>query len=205
MRNGHRFIPLCMLSLALATGGASAQDKPQKPQEKTQAKAPEKNPYVERFKQLDRNADGYVTVAEWPLDRASFDRVDRDKDGRLSRGELLTPNRLRDEARDEQFHALDANQDGRLSPSERKGTSLEWLDRNKDGYVSRPEYVDRVETGQNAWSPHATVRQQHRFQDLDRNRDNRLSRSELTGAGARFDEFDRNRDGVISPSEWPRR
>jgi Ca2+-binding EF-hand superfamily protein len=209
MRNRSRFTPLFLLSLALAAGEASAQDKAQNTQEKTparpQTKAPEKNPYVERFKQLDRNGDGYVTIAEWPLERASFDLVDRDKDGRLSRVELLTPNRLRDEARDEQFHVLDANQDGRLSPTERNGSSLEWLDRNKDGYVSRPEYVDRVEAGQNAWSPRATVRQQHRFQDLDRNRDSRLSRSEWTGVGARFDDIDRNRDGVISPSEWPRR
>lgn len=201
MRNRNRFIPCFLLSLALAAAGASAQEKAQSTQEKDQ----EKNPYVERFKQLDRNGDGSVTLAEWPLDRVSFDRVDRDKNGRLSQGELLTPNRLRDEARDEQFHALDANQDGRLSPAETNGTRLEWMDRNKDGYVSRPEYVDRVETGQNAWSPRATVRQQHRFQDLDRNRDNRLSRSEWVGRGARFDDADRNRDGVISPSEWPRR
>src|SRR5688572_30170888 len=102
MRNRDRFIPLFLLSLTLAAAGVSAQDKAQKPQGK---KAPEKNPYVERFKQLDRNGDGFVALAEWPLDRASFERVDRDKDGRLSRGELLTPNRLRDDLREEQFHA----------------------------------------------------------------------------------------------------
>lgn len=212
MRSRDRFIPVFLLSLTLAAAGAGAQDKPrntqgrpgQEQEKAAQEKAKNQNPYVERFQQLDRDRDGYVSPAEWPLDRARFDRVDRDKDGRLSRGELLTPNTLRGDRREEQFHALDANQDGRLSRTEREGTTLEGLDRDRDGYVSRPEFVDRVHVGQNAWSSRSSVREQRLFRDLDRNRDNRLNRLEWTGPGARFDAIDRNRDGVISPNEWPR-
>ncbi len=56
MQHRHRFFPIFLIALTLAVpAGATAQDKP----------AP-KNPYVERFKELDRNRDGYVSLTEWP-------------------------------------------------------------------------------------------------------------------------------------------
>jgi Ca2+-binding EF-hand superfamily protein len=196
MRHRNRILFLVLLSLTLPAG-AWAQDE-------TQDKAPKKeaeNPYVERFKQLDRNGDDFVSVEEWPLDRPSFERVDRNQDGRLSRAELLTPNTLRRDRVDVQFDELDTNRDGYLSQSERRrgGAGLERLDRNRDGAVSRLEYQN-VES---LWSSRSTGRDQRLFRELDRNNDNRLTRTELAGAGARFDTLDRNRDGVISPREWP--
>ncbi|RPH55636.1 hypothetical protein EHM82_04940 [bacterium] len=204
MRTRDRFLPLFLLSLALALpAGASGQDKP----ESGQSSGKEKDPYVERFKQLDHDGDGYVSLAEWPLDPPRFERVDRNKDGRLSRTELLTPNTLRDDRRDEQFHELDTNQDGRLSRTEQRqgGADLGPLDRDRDGYVTRPEYGIRTGNGENTWSSRATRGDQLRFRNLDRNRDNRLTILEWTGDATRFIHLDRNRDGVISPSEWPRR
>ncbi|HYO12217.1 MAG TPA: EF-hand domain-containing protein [Thermoanaerobaculia bacterium] len=209
MRTRDRWLPLVLLSLALALpAGASAQDKAQSSPEKPRSDRSggnEKNPYAERFKQLDRNGDGYVSPAEWPLDPPSFERVDRNKDGRLSRTELLTPNVLRNDRRDEQFQELDTNRDGRLSRVEQRqgGTGLGRLDRNRDGYVTRPEYGARTDNGENTWSSRSTVRTLRLFRDLDRNRDNRLNRVEWTGDETRFTRLDRNRDGVISPNEWP--
>lgn len=199
-----------LLVLALILIGASPQDKAPKaqPKPKPQPSQPaEENPYVKRFEELDRDKDGYISLAEWPLDPDSYRRVDRNQDGRLSRGELLTPNVLRTDPI-QQFRAMDTNGDGRLSPAERQreGTGLDPLgrnlDRNKDGYVTLREYDDSRKIG-NTWSPRAGVRDQQRFQTLDRNRDNRLTRPEWTGGGASFQQLDRNRDGVISPSEWP--
>jgi len=198
MRN-RDFLP-CILLISLALPAATAQPKAQKPQAKPQStQAEENNPYIQRFKQLDHNGDGYVTVPEWPLDEPSFHRVDRDQDGRLSRKELLTPNVLR---RDDRFRQLDSNNDGRLNRTERQraGTALDGLDRNKDGYVTPLEYRDGAG---DIWNPRAgTVQAQERFRNLDRNRDNRLTRPEWTGAGPAFDRLDFNRDGVISPNEW---
>ena len=193
-------LPILFLSVILT--GASPQDKTPKAQPKP-SKPAEENPYVKRFEELDRDKDGYISLAEWPLDPDSYRRVDRNQDGRLSRGELLTPNVLRTDPI-QQFRAMDTNGDGRLSPAERQreGNVLDPLDRNKDGYVSLREYDDSRNIG-NTWSPRAGVRDQQRFQTLDRNRDNRLTRPEWTGGGARFQQLDRNRDGVISPSEWP--
>lgn len=193
-------LPILLLSLVLT--GTSAQDKAPKPQPKP---APEDDPYVKRFNELDRNRDGFISPAEWPLDPASFPRVDRDQDGRLSRAELLTPNLLRPNPM-QRFRLLDTNHDGRLSREERQreGTTLDRLDRNADGVVSLREYDDAQNLA-DTWSPRATVREQQHFQSLDRNRDNRLTRTEWTGSGASFQQHDRNRDGVISPREWPGR
>jgi Ca2+-binding EF-hand superfamily protein len=158
-------------SLALA---ASAPQAP---------KAEAKNPYVERFKQLDRNGDGYVSPAEWPLDPASFRIVDRDHDGRLSRSELLEPSVPRDRPEPYQVPRLEF----RHEPHR---------DQTAQGAGIRPP--------ETIWNPRATPRDQIRFELLDRNHDNRLSRAEWTGLSATFDRLDINRDGVITPNEWPR-
>ncbi|HKI02976.1 MAG TPA: hypothetical protein VKK31_13455 [Thermoanaerobaculia bacterium] len=215
MRSRNPFLPVFLLALTLGLPEAVAQGKPQKApantQEQTPGKTPDKpkpagetkNPYAERFEQLDRNKDGYVTLPEWPLEEASFHVVDRNKDGRLSRKELLTPNVLRVDPTERLFLELDVNRDGRLSRPERQrgGTGLDGLDRNKDGYVTPLEYRDGAV---NVWTPRASYQDQQRFQNLDRDRDNRLTRPEWLGAGAAFDQADRNRDGVITPNEWPR-
>ncbi|HEY9421381.1 MAG TPA: hypothetical protein VIW92_08205, partial [Thermoanaerobaculia bacterium] len=111
MRNRDRFLPVFLLSLALAApAGAGAQDKAEKA---APAKETRPTPYEERFQQLDRDKDNYVSAAEWPLDRAKFDLVDRNKDGRLSRSELLTPNVVRDnDELNERLRQADTNRDG---------------------------------------------------------------------------------------------
>ena len=53
------------------------------------------------------------------------------------------------------------------------------------------------------WNPLATPLDQLRFQNLDRNRDDRLGRNEWPGTRDAFDRIDRNRDGVLAPGEWP--
>lgn len=197
----NRFLFLVLLSLSLPAG-IWAQDENKDKDPKKAAPKEAENPYVERFKQLDRNGDGFVSIEEWPLDRPSFERVDRNQDGRLSGGELLTPNTLRRDRVDVEFDELDTNRDGYLSQSERRrgGAGLERLDKNRDGAVSRLEY-QKVE---NLWSPRTSGQDQRLFRQLDRNNDNRLTRTELASTGARFNALDRNRDGVISPREWPR-
>ncbi len=192
--------PFLLILLLVLTGSSPQDDKTPKPQTK-QGEPAQENPYVKRFEELDRDKDGYVSLSEWPLDPAAYRTVDRNQDGRLSRDELLTPNVLR---RDDRFRQLDTNGDGRLSPAERQpeGTVLDRLDRDKDSYVTLREYDESRNIG-TTWSPRATVREQQRFQLLDRNRDNRLTRPEWTGGPTRFHQLDRNRDGVITPSEWP--
>jgi EF hand domain-containing protein len=169
MRRPALYLPLLLISsLALAA--------PPKAQEA-------KNPYLERFKQLDRDGDGYVSLAEWPLDPASFRIVDRDHDGRLSRSELLEPSVPRDRPQPYQVPRLEFHREPHR-------------DQTAQGAGIRPP--------ESVWNPRATPRDQIRFELLDRNHDNRLSRSEWTGPSITFDRLDVNRDGAVTPNEWPR-
>lgn len=208
----NRFFPiflLSLLSLALAAPahGAAAQGKAQSPSADKAGPAEEKDPYVERFKELDRDGDGHVSRTEWPLAPESFDVVDRNKDGRLSRHELLSPNVMRRERLDGQFRNLDTNRDGRLSAAEwqRGGAGYGRLDVDNDGQITRREYADQARRIESTWRPSATIQDRRSFQNLDRNRDNHLSLTEWTGSAALFDRADRNKDGTISPNEWPQR
>jgi len=200
MQHRDRFFPFFLIVLALAApAGTNAQGKTAKTQDKAPKpdKPAPKNPYVERFKELDRNRDGFVSLTEWPLEQASFHVVDRNQDGRLSPGELLTPNVLREAPPEVRFQNLDINRDGRLSRSERQRDGFDRLDRNKDGYITLPQYRE------DTWSPHATVQDEIRFRNLDRDRNHRVNRTEWTGSVFTFNHLDRNRDGVLSPNEWP--
>lgn len=179
MQHPALYLPLLLISsLALA---ASAPPKASKPPAKRPAET--KNPYVERFKQLDRNGDGYVTLSEWPLDEASFRIVDRDHDGRLSPGELLEPSILRDQPAPYQLPRLEFHHE-----PPRNHTA-------QDAGIVPPEAI---------WNPRATPRDQVRFELLDRDHDGRLSRAEWTGQSITFDRLDVNRDGYVTPNEWPR-
>ncbi|MEO6193177.1 MAG: hypothetical protein ABIS20_09225 [Thermoanaerobaculia bacterium] len=201
MQHRDRFFAIFLITLVLAVpAGVSAQAKAPKTQDKApqQDKLAPKNPYAERFKELDRNRDGYVSLTEWPLEQASFHVVDRDQDGRLSPGELLTRNVLRQAPPEVQFQKLDINRDGRLSRSERQRDGFDRLDRNQDGYITLPQYRE------DSWSPHATVQDEILFRNLDRDRNNRVNRTEWTGSAFTFNHLDRNGDGVLSPNEWPR-
>jgi hypothetical protein len=181
MQHRDRFLPF-LLSLFLAVpAGARVQNKAPKAQDKAARPRQEsevKNPYVERFRQLDKNGDGYVTLEEWPLVPASFRIVDRNQDGRLSRDELLTPNTLRRDPRDEPRVGRDEN--------------------------GLPDYGNAFRNNQDSWNARSTPGDRARFRSLDRNQDNRVGLLEWTGSNLTFDRLDRNRDGVLSPNEWPR-
>jgi hypothetical protein len=180
MRRSALFLPPLLIASLLFLA-ASAPPKAAKP--KGNPKTEAKNPYLERFKQLDRNGDGYVTLDEWPLDPASFQIVDRNHDGRLSPGELLQPSILRDQPEPFQLPRLETNPQ---PPGNHTAQGA------------------GIRDPQSLWSYRATPQDQIRFQLLDRNHDNRLSRSEWTGSSITFDRLDINRDGVITPNEWPR-
>lgn len=192
MRTRESFLIITLFLTAFAAAGAQEKaPKAQAPNNSQNApKAPQaqeaESPYVQRFKELDRNQDGFVSQAEWPLSAESFKVVDRNSDGRLSGSELLSPNVPQREDRGPL-----------IVPPQRP--------RQPAGPVVLPRTPTLEERREGTWRPGATAQDQRSFRLLDRNNDNRLTRPEWTARGPLFDRVDRNRDGVISPNEWPRR
>lgn len=90
----------------------------------------------DRFGYLDTNNDGRITENEWDGSLATFDRLDRNGDGRLSRVELgsvrpPTP-----------FASIDTNGDGRITLGEWPWSRRTFIqqDENSDGAITRGEY-----------------------------------------------------------------
>jgi Ca2+-binding EF-hand superfamily protein len=197
MQTLKRNLPFFLLALALSlpavdaatAAEAGAQDATPGREDQTrrqtrQGQNSRENPYAARFQQLDTNKDGVVSRSEWPLEPESFDVVDRDKDGRLTKSELMVPN---------------------VGPGYRLGPSLQELEaqrqirereiraqqeRSRIGVIPRGDVLNRL-----------TPYEQSRLQRLDRNYDSRLSRHEWPGSRDVFNRLDRNRDGFVTPNE----
>jgi Ca2+-binding EF-hand superfamily protein len=160
---------------------------------------------------MDRNNDGRISRAEWTGSARSFAVHDWNGDGVLSGDEVrigaVRPGTPRDETFDygereyqfddwtaRGFTGLDHNRDGRITADEWHfdRETFRRADHNGDGAVSRAEFLTEDQLDDDRGD---------RFDDLDVNRDNRVSRNEWHGTAARFAALDANRDGMITRVE----
>ncbi|HYN05992.1 MAG TPA: hypothetical protein VES67_01255 [Vicinamibacterales bacterium] len=144
----------------------------------------------QRFQSLDRNRDGRITRTEWSFDPEGFLRADRNRDNVLTRAEFLNPDF--DDDRGDQFDDLDLNGNGRVEQSEWHGSrqAFLWLDRNRDGVLSRAEVAGNdVGTGD-------------QFESLDLNNDRAIALNEWQWSRASFDRLDTNNDGRLTRGEF---
>jgi len=91
----------------------------------------------DRFQYLDVNHDGRVSRTEWHGGRASFDAMDSNRDGVLTRDEIEGSQPPAD-----LFSNVDTNRDGVVSRSEWHWSrqSFEQRDANHDGRLTREEF-----------------------------------------------------------------
>lgn len=148
----------------------------------------------DEFAYLDLNSDGWLSRAEWYGQDQAFERVDRNRDGRISRDEQRNISTADD--RQDRFYGRDTDGNGVLSRREWRDEEVAFYraDSSNDGVVSLREYLDMPLRGDDDYDP--------RFQQLDRNADGRLSRSEWRNEAGAFWRADRNRDGVVTPREY---
>jgi uncharacterized protein (TIGR03000 family) len=156
------------------------------------------------FKDYDKNKDGHLTRDELPPElRPAFDRLDTDKNGKISREELergivhLQPARRPSDLIHVLIEMSDCD-DVCHGEVQRAYDILRKLDKNKDGKIDPDELKaareqiikDRVD---------------YLFKELDKNKDGKISRDEAQGMlRQNFDEIDRNKDGFIDREELTR-
>ena len=93
-----------------------------------------------RFLDLDANRDDRVSRSEWRGERVTFDRLDENRDGYLTRAELAAP-----DAAAVDFSSLDSDRNGVISRGEwlQSAASFDRLDTNRDGRLTSIEYAGR--------------------------------------------------------------
>jgi Ca2+-binding EF-hand superfamily protein len=152
---------------------------------------------LELFRQADKDRDGFITQQEW-ID--CFVDQDKNNDGKLSIDELMSlSNNIREEGsnpnqgRMAAFERLDANKDDVINAAEWPGKALDfrYLDANRDGVLSREEFL----SNRGRWW-------NEKFENLDFDGNNAISRSEWLDSDASFDRLDRDHNGIITKQEF---
>lgn len=188
----------------LAVGFAFAQERGDAPATRKKTATPEKPLQFDLagfLKEHDKNGDGFLQRDELPpAYRAAFERIDTNKDGKISREELtqgiasLRPRRRPSDVIYMLVEMSDSNEDSQREV-QRAYEILRRLDRNKDGKID----ADELKVGREHV---ANTRVDFLFKQLDANKDGRISREEAKGhVLANFADIDVNRDGFIDRAE----
>jgi Ca2+-binding EF-hand superfamily protein len=162
-----------------------------------------------RFARMDRNRDGVVSRSEWS-DSTAFRTVDRNNDGVVTLREYLNAPVVYEQPSG--YNPSYGNDQYATSRS----AAFRDLDRNGNGYIERREWtsdlaefdrLDRNADGRLTSSEYqntlgSTQGTYDEFRRLDLNGDGVITRREWTGSALTFDNYDRNRDGVISRDEF---
>jgi len=168
MSRTRSLIAVLLAATSLTLTPALAQDatKPAaRPDRATQQRA--------AFDRIDANKDGYVDRGESHTAReAIFARLDVNKDGRLTVDELMGPQRARRQlpkSQDGGINATDTTKPDSDSRRTRADRLLQRLDSDKDGVISRTEWLAADDT---------------RFDRCDANKDGKLAFGECRMAQA---------------------
>ena len=181
------------------------------------AKAPR---MAERFDQLDRNKDGRLTRDErghgvrhpggkrhggmhrGGMHHEGMQRLDTDKDGRISRAEFAKM-----ETRMAERKARHAEHGGKAGTKKGHRAHMDFaaIDGNRDGYITRPELRAHHERMRPQHEAERKARFEQKFAAADANMDGKLGRVEAEQAmpriGERFNWMDDNRDGFLDRNE----
>ncbi len=142
---------------------------------------------------LDANGDGFIDrseAARHPRLAERFDRIDDNRDGRLSRDEMPARGARGRHGGAHALKTLDTDGDGRLSRAEAAAAPgyaerFERMDLDRNGYVDRADRQQRMKQRNDEW-----------FVGADADRNGQLSRAEYDAAHARRWEARASRKGA---------
>ena len=160
-----------------------------------------------RFRAMDTNGDGKIARAEWRGSNQSFRVHDWNNDGVLSGQEVTQllrqmnttdpsdwdSNDTYNDWSEQRFASLDRNRDGRLTVAEwgYDYDSFRRADRNRDNVLTRTEFINTDFDDDRG----------DRFDFLDADGNNRITRAEWHGSDQAFTWMDSDRNGWLSRRE----
>jgi len=169
------------------------------------------------FAEMDRDGDGVITRSEWTGSAQAFRTHDWNGDGVLSGNEVRPVDRYgRSVPREAvgtsgfndwtaaRFTQFDRNQDNRITRGEWQfdRDSFNRADDNGDGIVTRQEFLRAGQEAGTVGTSELYDWSDTRFDELDRNRDNRITRAEWQFDRDSFVRADYNGDGIVSRREF---
>ena len=152
-----------VLTFAVATVGLASAVQADQAQSQARSRAEvEAEREQARFRAMDVNDDGIITRREWRGNASAFDRFDTNRDGKLAGSEIWIPANPKSQVAKERgfgeqdqfneelmqpFYDADRNNDRRLSRTEwwSDAATFSRVDRNRDGFLTRDEYLDTDE------------------------------------------------------------
>lgn len=169
---------------------------------------------TQALRSFDRDMDGVVTMEEYPGDRNTFKRHDRNKDEKLDWPELLRMaraelsdfrKRMKSPGRRDFLELFDLTGDRNVARAEYDGPSRAFAkyDTDGDGTVTYYElYPDRMRMAMESMERNrAAAEDVDVIESMDADDDGRVSREEFKGTDAAWMRLDRNKDGWISQSD----
>ncbi len=193
-RNGDGAVDLFELTIVLGERGGAG------------------NALARKLKEMDANQDGAIDKTEWKGPPERFDRVDSDKDGRITEAEVKQAlgamgggdGRWMDKTADAAFRRFDADEDGKITAAEWKGRpeSFQRLDANGDGAITREELTPKGPDRRHGKGPDLRSGKDsaHFLEKYDRNRDGQVTKEEFAHE-KRFSEIDADGNGVLVDAE----
>lgn len=136
------------------------------------------------------------------MHRGGIERLDTDKDGRISRTEFAAM-----ESRMGEWKARHAGRSGKTVDKSGRHAPMDFaaIDANRDGYLVRSELRAHHERMRPQFEAARKARFEGMFAKADLNRDGKLGRVEAEQAlpriGERFNWMDDNRDGFLDRNE----